>query len=536
MVVGHQAKSMWQARRVLTATARALTLMCGWCALPGQSGQPDVQVEVSSGALQGTSLVHGGAVFKGVPYATAPTGPLRWHSPAPVAAWKGVRPAIEYGSACLQPDQGWNSSLIASASEDCLYLNVWTPHPKRSAHLPVMVWIHGGAFVGGAGTDAIFGGEQLIKKGVVLVTLNYRLGIFGFMAHPALSSESVYHSSGNYALEDQLAALRWVRDNIVGFGGDPDNITLFGQSAGGMSVTTLLASPLSRGQIRQAIVESGSILGGPPMMQLKDAEAIGVDFAGTDDVRAIRELSSAEVMRRFGVYMSTHRGARLGPIIDHYIVNDDPADVYRRHEEHAVPLMIGNNAREGFGSMADEALSGALTGFYGADADRVLPLYGVGTGNPLPNDPVLGSAAAQWLTDSSFRCGAVITAARHAAGGSPVYEYQFEQSIPGREADGAAHTYELPYVFGNLLSEGPLAGRFGAADRALSNAMTAYWTNFAKHGNPNGRELPPWPKFNNPVGSYLRMSSSLAGGAVAAVGLRGAQCDLYESQINKPRT
>jgi para-nitrobenzyl esterase len=518
------------------AFALTLTLICGLHAASSRSETAGVQVQGTRGILQGAALPDGGAVFKGVPFAAAPIGPLRWRSPSPVAAWKGVRIALDYGSACLQPDQGWNSSLIATAGEDCLYLNVWTPAPRRSARLPVMVWIHGGAFVGGSGTDPMFAGEELIKKGVLLVTLNYRLGIFGFLAHPELTRDSVHHSSGNFGLEDQLAALQWVRDNIATFGGNPANVTLFGQSAGGMSVTSLLASPLSRGQFRRAIIESGSLLGGPPMKDLSGAEVAGAEFAGTDSIRALRDLPAANVMKRFGDYMSMHRYARLGPIVDHYVLNDDPSTSFRRHEEQAVPLIIGNNAREGFGRIPDEALAGALKDFYGVDFERALQLYGAGTQRPLPTDVVLGSGAAQWLTDSTFRCGAIITASLHSAGGSPVYEYQFEQSIPGRESDGAAHTYELPYVFGNLLSNGPLQGHFAAVDRALSTAMISYWTNFAKHGNPNGPQLPEWPGFDNPAGSYLRLSATLPRNAASAVGLRKAQCDLYGVQISKPRT
>src|ERR1700679_2938294 len=205
-----------------------------------------VAIRINSGDLAGDSIATGGSVFKGIPYAAAPTGAKRWQSPQPVPAWRGTRAGTAYGSACEQPAQGWNDSLVASMSEDCLYLNVWTPAAKTKKRLPVMVWIHGGAFVGGAGTDPIFGGEEFVKKGAVLVTLNYRLGIFGFYAHPELTRESVHQSSGNFALEDQMAALQWVHDNIAAFGGDAKNVTVFGQSAGGMSVATLLASPLAK--------------------------------------------------------------------------------------------------------------------------------------------------------------------------------------------------------------------------------------------------------------------------------------------------
>ena len=241
-----------------------------------------VAIRINSGDLAGESLASGGSVFKGIPYAAAPTGNKRWQSPQPVAAWRGTRAATAYGAACEQPAQGWNDSVVASMSEDCLYLNVWTPSAKPKNRFPVMVWIHGGAFVGGAGTDPIFAGEELVKKGVVLVTLNYRLGIFGFYAHPDLTRESVHHSSGNFALEDQMAALQWVRDNIGAFGGDAEKIAVFGQSAGGMSIVTLLASPLMQGKIQGAIVESGAILAAPPLKRLKDAETMGAEFIGAD--------------------------------------------------------------------------------------------------------------------------------------------------------------------------------------------------------------------------------------------------------------
>jgi para-nitrobenzyl esterase len=409
-------------------------------------------------------------------------------------------------------------------SEDCLYLNVWTPNAKAKARVPVMVWIHGGAFVGGAGTDPIFAGEELIKKGVVLVTLNYRLGIFGFLATPELTRESIHHSSGNFALEDQMAALQWVRDNIGAFGGDAGKITVFGQSAGGMSVVTLLASPVTKGQFRAAIVESGAILGGPPIKRLADAEAMGGEFMGADRLQSLRELSATEVLKRFGSFMATHRESRMGPVIDGYVLRADPSETFRRHQEHQVPLIIGNNAREGFGRLSEDALANAIKQFYGAEASVAAPLY-------VTSDPVLGTPAAQWLTDTSFRCSAIAMAARHAESGASVYSYQFEQFLPGREADGAAHSYELPYVFGNLLPSGPLAGRFGAADRQLSSVMLTYWTNFAKLGDPNGSALPMWPKFDASAGAFLRFSSGLAQDAQAAAGLRKAQCQLFQAKI-----
>jgi para-nitrobenzyl esterase len=389
-----------------------------------------------------------------------------------------------------------------------------------------MVWIHGGAFIGGAGTDPIFAGEELVKKGVVLVTLNYRLGIFGFYAHPELTRKSIHHSSGNFALEDQMAALQWVRDNIAAFGGDAERITVFGQSAGGASVVTLLASPLAKEKFQGAIVESGAILAAPPLKRLKEAETMGIEFLGMDSLQSLRELPATELLKRFGSFMTTHRESRIAPVIDGYVLSADPTEIFSQHRENKVPLVIGNNAREGFGRLSEDALPSAIKQFYGIDAAAALPLYAT-------TDPVLGPPSSQWLTDTSFRCSAVVMASRHSAGGAPVYSYQFEQSLPGREGDGAAHSYELPYVFGNLLPNGPLAGPFSAADRQLSNVMLSYWTNFAKRGDPNGAGLPLWTKFGAAAGPYLRFSTAFAQNAQPAEGLRKPQCQLFEARLTK---
>jgi para-nitrobenzyl esterase len=315
-----------------------------------------------------------------------------------------------------------------------------------------------------------------------------------------------------------------VHDNIGSFGGDPKRVTVFGQSAGGMSVLTLLTSPLAKGYFQRAIVESGAILGVPPSKTLKDAEEAGKEFAGEDNISNLRRLSSEDLLKRFGAFAAAPHDSRMGPNIDGYILTLDPGESFRLHHEQAVPLIIGNNAREGFGRLSDDAVAAAVQKVYGATAKQALPLY-------TTDDAVLGSPGAQWLTDTSFRCSAVITASRHADGGSPVFSYQFEQSLPGREADGAAHSYELPYVFGNLLSAGPLAGSFTAADQRLSDVMLTYWTNFAKGGDPNDAELPSWPKFSASTGAYIRFASSIPGSAQAAQGLRKPQCQLFEAHL-----
>jgi para-nitrobenzyl esterase len=298
---------------------------------------------------------------------------------------------------------------------------------------------------------------------------------------------------------------------------------VFGQSAGGMSVLTLLGSRLAQGKFQRAIIESGALIGGPPMKRLEEAEMAGTEFAGADSLKSLRELPATELLKRFGSFMSTHRETRPGPVIDGYVLSADPNAAFRLHQENKIPLIIGNNAREGFGRVSEDALGNAIKQFYGA-ATAASSFY-------TTPDPVLGSPATQWVTDTSFRCSAVLTAARHAASGAPVYSYHFEQSIPGREGDGAAHSYELPYVFGNLLAAGPLAGPYGGADRRLSNVMLTYWTNFAKRGDPNGEGLPVWPRFSASSGGYLRFSSALPQDAQAAEGLRRPQCQLFETKL-----
>jgi para-nitrobenzyl esterase len=512
-------------------SARWLTALVMAVATAMVDGAQTPTVSVQSGTLQGVALTGGGAVFKGIPYAAPPVGERRWQPPQAPMPWSGVRDASHFSGACPQPPQGWNNSLLATASEDCLYLNVWTPRLDPAAHLPVMLWIHGGAFAGGGAVDPMFDGERLAAKGVVLVSLNYRLGILGFLAHPDFARTSAPQSASNFGLQDQLAALAWVRTNIRHFGGDPGAITLFGQSAGGMSVISMLASPLTNMKFQRAIVESGSLIGGPPMLSLREAQAQGKAFAGDDSVASMRQLSADQLLQRWGAFASAHRNAWLGPIIDNYVLTDDPAAVFAHHQEHRLPLIVGNNAREGFGRPADDALPDMLRTFYGEQAAAALALYGAVPENSAAVDPVLGSRAAQWLTDSSFRCGAVIYAARHAAQGSPVYSYQFEQSLPGRQAEGAAHTYELPYVFGNLLADGPLGAPFGPVDRQLSDTMMSYWTSFAKSGNPNSTAAPQWPRFLPDSAAYLRFSSSLPGGAQSAAALRQAQCALFEKKL-----
>ena len=491
-------------------------------------------VTLKSGSLQGDKLGPSGAVFKGIPFAAPPVGPLRWREPMPVASWKGSRAARQYGSACAQPNMGWNASLVPTASEDCLYLNVWSPRLDSAAHLPVMVWIHGGAFTGGSGTDPMFDGERLSARGVVLVTFNYRLGVLGFFSHPQLGTE-VGGVTGNFGLLDQIAALRWVHENIERFGGDPSAVTIFGQSAGGGSVVALLTSPVAKGRFRNAIVESGAMLSPQSATTLSAAQATGERFADKATLDQLRALSTKDLLERWGAFVAgvpqggpQARAVQAGPIVDGHALTEDPAAVFATGREQRVPLIIGNNAREGFGRTSDAELPQIIQGFFGPDAAAVLPDYTASAGT---QNFTLGTPANQWLTDTTFRCGAVITAARHSATGASVYSYQFEQSLPGHPGEGAQHSFELPYVFGNLLAEGVLGGPFASSDRDLADVMGGFWTNFAKTGNPNGAGLPLWPAFDPASRAYMRFATAYAGDASVDHGLRQHACRAYERKV-----
>jgi para-nitrobenzyl esterase len=516
----------------------ALAAGAGLAALVFASGMhnalaagPGPVVRLKSGSLQGSSLGPSGALFKGIPFAAPPVGALRWREPMPVVSWKGLRAATQYGSACAQPDMRWNSSLVPTASEDCLYLNVWTPRLDPAAHLPVMVWIHGGAFSGGSGTDPMFDGGRLSSRGVVLVTLNYRLGVLGFFSHPELGM-GAQGAGANFGLLDQVAALRWVRDNIEHFGGDPSAVTIFGQSAGGGSVVALLTSPVAKGMFRSAVVESGAMLSPQPAATLAAARAVGERFAGKLTIEQLRALPVNDLLQRWDAFVTgPSKGGspvQVGPVVDGHVLTDDPAAAFAAGNEQKVPLIIGNNAREGFGRIPDAQLAQIIQGYYGADAAAVLSEY---TASPGTQKSVLGTAANQWLTDTTFRCGAVITAERHSATGAPVYSYQFEQSLPGHQAEGAQHSFELPYVFGNLSADGFLGGAYGASDRALSDVMIGFWTNFAKAGNPNGAGLPAWPAFDPASRAYMRLATAYAADASADHGLRQNACRAFEHKL-----
>jgi para-nitrobenzyl esterase len=428
-----------------------------------------------------------------------------------VTPWNGVREAKQFGP---RPMQGSiYSDMVfrdSGPSEDCLYLNVWTPAKSAGAGLPVMVWIYGGGFHAGGTSEPRQDGGHLATKGVVVVSMNYRLGVFGFFSHPGLTAESGRGSSGNYGIMDQTAALRWVRRNIAAFGGDPANVTIFGESAGSYSVSLQMASPTARGLFQKAIGESGSMVGTrripAHILTLAEAERNGVEFAGlmgAGTIAQLRAKSSADVLRA-----ATHdRTLHDGVVVDGYVLPKDVYSIYAEGGQAHIPLLAGWNADESrvnavFASKRPTAksFSDAVRVEYGELANAVLRLYpsntdeeAVRSAGDIAGDRFIVSSTWNWI-EMQLRTG-----------GSTVFRYQFDRAIPlapgtvingatATAADvGAPHAGEIPYVFGALASNPSVP--WGPEDWKLSDTMEVYWTNFAKTGNPNGRGVPEWPRF-----------------------------------------
>ncbi|MBC2666835.1 carboxylesterase family protein [Novosphingobium flavum] len=508
-------------RAALPAAIIAATL-----SIPAAAAPPEPpRITLPSGALQGTRPGDApGAVFMGIPYAAPPTGPLRWQAPRPAQKWPGVKDAAAPGPACIQV--GANG---VSGSEDCLYLNVWTPRWPAQGKAPVMLWLFGGANTNGSANNPVFDGAALARQGVVVVTANFRVGVFGFMAHPALSAESPAHASGNYMLLDQLAALRWIRGNITRFGGDPGNVTLFGQSSGSYDLLLLMTSPLARGLFHKAIAQSGQFLAYDGPMPRARAEAIGRQIAA--DLKApagavvlpfLRALPPEAVLAAARSRMSTVPGSDTGLLtsIDGHVLTEPPARIFAAGRQLAIPLIIGSNAREITRDDPLPVLRAGIAARYGDFAPAALAAYGLDGDRPGRTDPLLGSPGAQWWTDIVQRCPATVEASWHAAAGRPTFHYQFERTIPGREAQGAYHGAEVPFVFGNL--DRVVGSAFGAEDRDAARQIQAYWVNFARTGNPNGAGLPEWPRAGR--GAYLAFTQK---GPVAAQGLQQGPCAVY---------
>jgi para-nitrobenzyl esterase len=484
----------------LAAPFLALSLLT---AAAAQAADP-LRIKTDNGVVEGT-LTNGDQVraFKGIPFAAPPVGDLRWQPPQPAAKWKGVRPAKDFGSHCIQsagyPDMIFHDS---GPSEDCLTLNVWTPANAKPGTLPVMVWIFGGGFVSGGTSENRQDGQFLAHRNVVVVSMNYRLGIFGFFAHPELTAESPHHASGNYGLLDQTAALAWVQKNIAAFGGDPNNVTIFGESAGSISVSAQIASPLARGLFAKAIGESGGALGGPGLAapSRESLEQRNVAFAqtafGTSNLADLRKVSADDILKA-ATAKTTPPPPRFWPDIDGYFLPDSVADIYAAGNQAHVPLLAGWNADEArdratMAKTKPTAASFAATAQsdFGDNAQKFLALY------PATTDAEAFVSAGDYAGDrfidySTWRW----LEAQVTTGKAPVYRYRLDLGSPGDKNHkailGAFHSDDIEYVFGTLDSRPEAVWR--PEDRKLADQIGAYWTNFARTGDPNGPGLPVWP-------------------------------------------
>jgi para-nitrobenzyl esterase len=487
------------------------------------NAQTEPTVRVSGGEIRGHALASG-ATFKGIPYAAPPVGDLRWREPASVQPWNGVRDAGAYGAVCAQIG-GTRNPAATKGVEDCLFLNLWTPEWPAKSRLPVMVFFHGGgnmrgSSLGAAGIEPPFDGESLSHHGVVLVTVNYRLGVLGFFARPDLAAESSHHASGNYGLMDEIASLQWVKENVAKFGGDPANVTIFGQSAGANDTGQLLASPLAKGLFQHAIEESGTVVGsGKLTMSRSEAEQIGRDIAakmkapaGTGALAYMRGLPVADILKASPAY-----GTGLTvPIVDGYVITKTSALVFQSGQQNRADLMVGNNAREMPFDGTPEALQKALADFYGSLAPRALKLYAQAS-----TYPPYGDLGNQFITDTGHRCPAITIADWHSAAGLSAYEYEFSHAFPESKI-GASHSGELRYVFGVFPAQP------AETEHKISEDMETYWTNFAKTGNPNGKGLPVWPKFDSTARRYIEFTDNEP---VAKEDLRHDFCQLFDENL-----
>jgi para-nitrobenzyl esterase len=499
----------------------------------------DLQVSTMAGRLQGTVRLNGGAEFLGIPYAQPPVGELRWREPLEVKRWGGVRDATHFGAPCAQNPEGeWNKRDAAASMEDCLYLNVITPSWPPKKQLPVMFWIHGGGNTGGTASSKLYKDGSLINHGVLLVTVNYRLGVFGFLAHPELTKESLRHASGNYGLMDQLAALHWVRANISKFGGDPSNITVFGQSAGAEDTSLLMASGLAKGYFQKAIAQSGSAMIGH-IPTLKEAEPMGVNLAGITHapingsaIAYMRGLTADQILR--ALPKPNEDGSnQFGPIVDGYVLTRNPADTFAAGQQAGVPMIIGTTTKEfPWDGTSDDARR-MIRKVAGPSADQALAVYGLSGDAEPKRDPLYGTAGDQWVADLFFRCPSVSQAMWQANTHHAVYQYEFQHATPGHEKEGAIHSTDLAFVFGYYPSTGNLAGPYTNLDNDIASTIETYWTNFAKKGNPNSFGVPEWPEYSDGEG-YIEITQT--GRVVQKTQLRKKQCELYRQIVKEHAT
>ena len=472
-----------------------------WIVVLFVSTSSSAQVKISSGLVSGTSTSDGVIrIFKGIPFADPPTGDLRWKDPQPVSPWKGVRACTNFGPSPMQatPERFsmWTEEYLIPKEpigEDCLYLNVWTPAKTAKEKKPVLVWIYGGGFQSGGSAVPIYDGEAFARRGVVFVSINYRVGIFGFFSHPDLSKESPHASSGNYGLLDQIAALKWVQQNIATFGGDPTNVTIAGQSAGSMSVNCLVASPLGKGLFKKAIAHSGAFLVSNPIRgasSLKQAEADGEKLLKSINLSSLSDLRKLPADELF----KKTPGASRGPIVDGYVLPESISSIFAKGKENKVSLLTGWNQDEGFlfGPVknAEDFKKELTTNFGETESKNLLKYY------PANSDAEAASSQLNLSRDQIFGVQNYTWATIQSTHGSKVYVYRFTRKVPavGEYVKyGAFHTGEVPYAYDNLkFVDRP----WEKLDHQLANTMASYWTNFIKTGNPNGAGLPQWSEFS----------------------------------------
>ena len=517
---------------------RGIVFVCATLVLLAScSYDTDDTLAIDSGLIKGT-MDGDVRVYKGIPYAAPPIGEMRWKPPQPVASWDAARDCTEFGFSCpfvpYPPDSLWTGPEWddpAEQSEDCLHLNVWTAAKSSDEKRPVMVWIHGGSLKYESGSVGAYGGANLARKGVVVVTINYRLGPFGFLAHPELTRESEHDSSGNYGVLDQIAALRWVQRNIAAVGGDPDRVTIFGESAGSWSVNFLVASPLAEGLFHRAIGQSGAGFG--PMTHLTDerpghpaAEQTGLLLAsalGSEDapasLAAMRATPAEEILATF----NDMPGSRTVPAVDGWVFPDEIETIFEEGRQNRVPLIVGSNADEGSTYVGENAPA-TIKDFrvfaenrFGNFAEDFLNVYAV------DNDSDALEAYSAVRGDSWFGCQMRTWARLTAASGTRAWLYRFTRVPPILESEryGSHHGAEIVYVIGNfhLASFEP-----EPEDQLLSETMSGYWVNFAKTGDPNGAGLPEWPAYETEGEPYMEFGDTIGTGNH----LLEEQCDFFD--------
>src|SRR5580658_1015435 len=508
-------------------------IICTAAVLPAFAAN---RVKIANGVLETTVAPKDGVrAFKGIPFGRPPVGALRWREPQPVKNWIGMRNADQFGPRCMQrttpnADYWFRGNGM---SEDCLYLNVWTPAKSGSERLPVLVYIFGGGFQNGDGSEPRYDGESMARRGIVAVSVNYRTNIFGFFVHPELTKESPHGAAGNYGLLDQVAALQWVQRNIAAFGGDPKHVTVAGESAGSISVSALMASPLSKNLMAAAIGESGAAISSLPPQPLAEAEQNGVKFAaaaGAETLAALRAMTAEQIQEA----AAKAQGVRFSTAMDGYFLSKSLTETFEAGEQAKVPLLEGSNTQEqaarsvlGSGDPTPETLANAIRKFYGDKAELVLKAYAAGTTDEV-YEAAAHLASARFISYGTWKWAEL----QMKTGGKPVYRYLYARPRPaylgmpgeplpaapaaGRGGNGdsgaggqqttpprgASHSAEIQYAMGNL----DLDKRYTwePADFEVSKTMQAYFVNFIKTFNPNGSGLPNWPAYRADDG-YRRM-------------------------------